>query len=456
MSSTLQPSPVVQGAYPAREGNDVRILIDGHDAFGRIYELAAHARRSLWITVSFVQLDLRLPGRDETFVELVERLAASGVDVRLLFWWSEYQGIGSYRGDDHELQELATRGCRVRMRWDSVPRGCHHQKSYVIDGEIAFVGGINITREALSSAAHDAEGFHDVFAEIRGPAVEDVERNFVERWNQATVTNERGHAFPSLEEAGALDEEAIAPRPPAGNVRIQILRSVRHSLYRGIRGWTEAKFDLWNGEQAIRCAVLECIGAAREHLYVENQFLMDPDTIDALAAAAARGVEVIAVLPRDPDPNLLLYPEEPMRQTRAALSRLGRHANVGLFGLVHDGETGRPIYVHAKLLVADDEVVLLGSANFWPPSYSRDSELNVLLWDRTIAADLRARLWSEHLLGYEARDLDDWRRLERQARDARAAGRRPPARLVAIDADRYYVFPEGTAAPWQNVRESPS
>jgi phosphatidylserine/phosphatidylglycerophosphate/cardiolipin synthase-like enzyme len=301
-----------------------------------------------------------LPTRGESFIQAMNRAAARGVDVRLLFWWSEYAGIGSFRGDPHELDGLRELGCRVKMRWDDVPRGCHHQKSYVIDGETAFVGGINVTREALSGNDHEGSGFHDLFAELRGPAVADVARNFVERWNQASVTRTRGHAYPSLNVA---DDLAGIVREPthAGSTRVQLVRTLRRGLYTGTSGWEEHdRFELADGEDAIERAVNEAIGRARRRVYLENQFLMDPGTIDALAAAAGRGVEIIGIVPLEPDPNLLLYPEAKMRETHAALERLAELDNVGLFGLAHEHETARTIYVHAKLLIVDDREVHIG------------------------------------------------------------------------------------------------
>jgi len=341
----------------------------------------------------------------------------------------------------------------VKMRWDAVPKGCHHQKSYVVDGEVAFVGGINATSEARSSQEHRDVGFHDLFAEIRGPAVADVARNFAERWNQASVTQASGHAFPSLDVAD--DVVAAAAGAPAGRISVQIVRTLPRKLYRGTAGWLESeRFELFDGEESVRISVLAAIAQARRRLYLENQFLMDPETIDAVAEAGGRGVEVVAVVPLEPDPNLLLYPEDKMRETREALARLANESNVGLFGLVHEGDPQRPIYVHAKLLIADDHVLHVGSANLWPPSYWRDSELNVVAWNGDLARETRSRLWNEHLLGSEATSLGDWRRLARESADARSAGRRPPARLVEIDPARYYIFAAGTVAPWQREEAS--
>ncbi|RMF23886.1 MAG: phosphatidylserine/phosphatidylglycerophosphate/cardiolipin synthase family protein [Deltaproteobacteria bacterium] len=343
------------------------------------------------------------------------------------------------------------------MRWDRVPDGCHHQKSYVIDDSLAFVGGVNLTREALSTPEHDSEGFHDLFVELRGPAVADVAHNFAQRWNQASETLARGLAFPDPREAGPVP----MPVPPqereaAGSLVVHVQRTIRRHLYRGPAGWPgEREFDIDGGDRGVRSSLLGHIDAARRSLYIENQFLMDPDTIDAIGRAATRGVEVIAVVPLEPDRNLLLYPEERMRETRAALKRLAEIGpGVGLFGLARRDDPKSAIYVHAKLMIADDESLCIGSANLWPPSYFRDSELQVDIPDEALATETRLRLWKEHGAGEHPRRLSDWQDLGREGRDARERGRPMPSRIVAIDPREYYRFPEGLEAPWKAVSRS--
>jgi len=454
----LQPPPVQRASYPARAGNHVRILVDGVETFTRISEIVLGARTRVWITVSFVDLHVDIPGAGMTFLELVEAVAARGVDVRLLFWWSEFPGIGSFRGDDHEIEELAARDTAVRMRWDHLRHGCHHQKTWIVDGTHAFVGGININEEALSEPEHRGPGFHDVFCEVEGSAAADVATNFIDRWNQATVTRQRGLAFPSIDHAGDLDE-ALAPEVALASAHfddasVQIVRTIADGVYSGARGWhAERRFDLADGETSVCETTHAWIESAERNIYIENQFLMDPATIGLLRDAAERGVEIIAVVPGEPDPNLLLYPEEDMKRTRSALTGISGTANLGLFALIHADADAQPIYVHSKLMIVDDRLLMLGSANIWPPSFTSDSELNVCVWDATTAKSTRTRLWLEHLCGTEAAGLPDWRRLAAEARRSRSAGNHADVRIVELDAGRYYEFSDDSAAPWHGVEE---
>jgi len=457
MRQDLQPPPVERASYPARTGNDVRILIDGEEAFGRIFDVAASASKSIWITVSFVQLDVVIPGTGLPLLDFLERRAEAGIDVRLLFWWSEFAGIGSFRGDETELEMLRNRGAKLKMRWDHIERGCHHQKSYVIDETIAFVGGINLNYEALSSRRHDREGYHDLFAELGGPAVADVASNFIQRWNQATETLSRGHAYPSIDHAGDLPAAMEVSRSDPGRSTVQVVRTVRAGLYADTYGWPiGAANQLSDGEHSIRDTVYAWIDAARTQVYIENQFLLDVATITRLEAACGRGVEVICVAPLEPDPNLLLYPKDELRRSREALTRLAQTSRFGLFGLRRDAPPYQPIYIHAKLMIVDDQLLMVGSANLWPPSFNRDSELNVCVWDSALAIEARERLWNEHLQAERAEGLDDWLEHARADRDRRGRGEITRTRLERADPAAYYEFPETLEAPWQHLRGGPS
>lgn len=449
MQRDLQPPAAERASYPPRSGNHVEILIDGEETFRAIGARIRNATKSIWVTVSFVDLAVAPFGAGRgTLLDVLDAAARRGVDVRLLFWWSEFPGIGSFRGEPEELALLAEKGVRVKMRWDHVPRGCHHQKSWVIDGAYAFVGGINLTADGCSDQNHDGSGHHDLFAAIRGPAVADVAENFIQRWNQASRTDSHGHAFPSVDVADAL-ESSTAPEP-AGSTTVQIVRTIRKGLYRGERGWHEShRFDLGDGESSIRETVHRWIEQAEKLVYVENQYLLAPETLERLRAAAARRVDVIVLCPYEPDPNLSLYPKEHLERSVEALDALAVEDRFGMFGLRRARESGsRTIYVHSKLLIVDDRLLSVGSANFWPPSYVRDSELNLCAWDPELAVATRRRLWREHL-GESAGDtasepgLDRWRRL--------AGNVERGARIAEIAPSAYYRFHDATVAPWSGI-----
>src|SRR5215472_7589353 len=74
------------GSYPLRAGNAVRPWVDGMLAFRRIGEAIEAARHSLWLTVAFFRPDFRIPDSRQSLFEVLDRAAARGLDVRVIFW----------------------------------------------------------------------------------------------------------------------------------------------------------------------------------------------------------------------------------------------------------------------------------------------------------------------------------------------------------------------------------
>jgi len=94
-------------------------------------------------------------------------------------------------------------------------------------------------------------------------------------------------------------------------------------------------------------------------------------------------------------------------------------------------------------MIVDDQLISVGSANLWPPSYHRDSELALCAWDPRLARATRERLWAEHLGSAGHSGLDAWRLLARE--------RTPPTRVAAIDPSAYYRFASDAVAPWSGI-----
>src|ERR1700681_4524968 len=77
---------VTSGSYPVRSGNLVRPLVDGEPAFRRICEAIEAAKSSVWVTVTFMWATFEMPDDRGTALDVLDRAAARGVDVRLIFW----------------------------------------------------------------------------------------------------------------------------------------------------------------------------------------------------------------------------------------------------------------------------------------------------------------------------------------------------------------------------------
>ncbi len=198
--------PPTSAAFPLRSGNLIESLVDGAEAFDQIAGAVEAATTSVWVCVAFLELDARFPGGRGTFLDLLDTAAGREVDVRVLFWHPEGHGAGAddtFPGDEASAQVLATRSTRWQARWDAAGRQCQHQKAWLVDAgtsdEVAFVGGINITKGSMADRRHNEAdpslGYrrgdryavvHDVYSRLRGPCVADVHDNFTMRWNGAS------------------------------------------------------------------------------------------------------------------------------------------------------------------------------------------------------------------------------------------------------------------------------
>jgi phosphatidylserine/phosphatidylglycerophosphate/cardiolipin synthase-like enzyme len=449
---------VASASYPLRSGNLVRPLVDGEPAFRRIGEAVLAARRRVWVTIAYVDRDVKLPDGHGTVFDLLERAAARGLDVRALFWREprlrEFEPDSlHFEGCQDDLAWLGQREARFSARWDRLPDGfCQHQKSWIVDAgersEVAFVGGINLDAPSIAPPGHAARGtpqIHDVYLELKGPAATDVHHNFVQRWNEASDRARPGGAWPDPQRAGPLEFPARLS-PPAGPVPVQLTRTVLAGRYAdGAAAPGARPYPIAGGEASVLEQYLAAIASARSSVYLENQAIGSPAVVDALQAALQRGVEVVFLVPGNAHPAFVEARKEP----RAAfffekLARLGRHENFTLAAIAASREDGRydEIYVHSKLALVDDLWGTIGSTNVAERSFHQDTELNASFWHPQSVRALRQELLLEHL-GLDTRELDDRAALRAFHRVARSnQGRRvcwePLAGLAyAVDPAEY-------------------
>jgi len=447
-------------SYPLRAGNFVRPLVDGEPAFRRIGEAVLAARHRVWVTVAYIDREARLPDGHGTVFDLLERAAARGLDVRVLFWREprlrEVEPDSEhFEGSAGDLAWLREREARFRARWDRLPDGfCQHQKSWIVDagepGEVAFVGGINLDAASFAPPGHAARGtpqIHDVYLELRGPSATDVHHNFVQRWNEASDRAEQGGVWPDLRTADPLGFPALLSKP-AGPVPVQLTRTVLAGRYADQTAPPGARpFPIAGGEASVLEQYLAAIAAARSSLYLENQAIGSPAVVDALEAALRRGVEVVFLVPGNAHRAFVEARKEP----RAAfffekLAQLGRHENFTLAAIAASHADGRydEIYVHSKLALVDDAWCTIGSTNVAERSFHQDTELNASFWHPESVRALRQELLLEHL-GLDTREQDDraalraFHQIARSNADRRA-DREPLAGLAyAVDPVDYGV-----------------
>jgi phosphatidylserine/phosphatidylglycerophosphate/cardiolipin synthase-like enzyme len=416
-----------EGDPPPRPGNALEVLIDGERALPAIAAALEGARSHVHIAgwhltpdFALVRGDRESPLRD-LLAELAERL-----DVRVLLWAGPPLPVfRPRRSDVRAVRDELTAGTKVRCELDARERTmhCHHEKLVIVDDEVAFVGGIDLTSlsgDRFDSRDHPAEGYlgwHDVATRIRGPAVADVAEHFRCRW--AEIAGEQLHRPDS-------------PRP-AGEVELQVVRTLPEKTYRFL---PEGDFRI------LECYV-RALRSARSLIYIENQFLWSAEIAEILG-------EKLRDPPSDDFRIVLLLPASPNNgadTTRGQLGRLieadgrrGRLLPVTIH--CHSGTESHSLYVHAKVGIVDDRWLTIGSANLNEHSLFNDTEMNVVTTDPDLALRTRLELWSEHLErpqseveGDAATVVDEiWKPIADEQLERREAGQPMTHRLIRLPA----------------------
>jgi phosphatidylserine/phosphatidylglycerophosphate/cardiolipin synthase-like enzyme len=423
---------VETGSYPTRGGNLVVPWIDGVPAFRRICQAIEAARRSVWATVTFMWPSFEMPDGRGSALDLLERVARRGVDVRLIFWRPDDETAtlreNAFWGSPAHFELLAQRCRSLNIRWDRAHPGyCQHQKSWLIDASeettTSFVGGINLNPHSVVTPEHDGETQnHDVYLEVAGPAVVDVQHNFVQRWNEAS---ERERSDGRWGEASAedLDFPTHAPRE-RGDVLVQIQRTTHPGRYaNGHPPMNGSPFRIAAGERTNLDQYCVAIQAARRTIYLEHQYVQVPEIVSALDAALARGVQVVAMVPAVPELSRPATPALKSADNAGSLAQLAKYDAFTLCGMAGlDGDRRRTrVHVHSKLMLVDDEWGSVGSCNLHRYSLFGNGELNAAFRSSTLVRALRAALFQEHL-GVDTSELTDGEALrlfQRVARDNR-------------------------------------
>ncbi|MHC4190230.1 MAG: phospholipase D-like domain-containing protein [Planctomycetota bacterium] len=334
--------------YPRRKGNTAIPYIDGEEAMERIFNTILNAQTKVWLTMCFVDIHFKIPSFNKSIIELISEVSQKqNMDLRVLAWRSKVKS-GDFAGTKKDFRILKDHNCKAKFRWDFNKLGCHHQKIFIIDDKIAFVGGINMDETHIDTSAHDRKkphSTHDLFCEIRGPAVRDVIHNFVQRWNEATEKKKKYGSFPQDNKPGDLRYPPEEPtQENEGDIKIQVTRTIPAKVY-------PSTID---SEYSIRESYLNAIDNAKRYVYLENQYFFDKvshrSIIRALVYAAYRGVKIFIILPGNPDFTKLFSNE--------FLKEVKNHPNIYVYTLATSYEDNREnktkyryndIYIHAKL-----------------------------------------------------------------------------------------------------------
>ena len=323
-------------------GNRVRILRDAAENYPRWLEAIASAKRTILFENYIVCDDLT--GR--VFADALIERARHGVQVRLIYDWLGCLGKSSRRF----WNRLREAGVHVRCfnppRLDS-PFGWmsrDHRKMISVDGETAFVMGLCVGAIWEGNPRKRIGPWRDTGVEVQGPIVADVERAFEQTWEMTGAPNPK--------------DDSPAPRPvvPAGDVAMRIVASVPNTA------------GMLRIDQLVAAL-------ARERLWLTDAYFSGTTTyVQALRAAAKDGVDVRLLLPGENDVPI-------MTPFMRAGYRPLLEANVRIY------EWNGPM-LHAKTGVADGRWGRVGSTNLNITSWLGNCELDAIIEDEGIAAEM--------------------------------------------------------------------
>jgi len=331
-------------------GNVVRPLFDGEAAYPAMLEAIRAANETVFLS----QYIFESRGIGGEFVESLAAAAHSGVNVRVLI-----DGVGDLYAWGSIVRILRKRGVEVVkfLPLRLLPPALHlnlrnHRKILVVDCNVAFVGGMNIRNACISTDRAESRAIKDVNFAFRGPIVADIESVFRNDWYYAT------------------------------GVRLGTTESVVTSM-----GDADCRVTIDGPDNAtdiLSLRIQAAISLAKWRVRLQTPyFLPTREIIGALQTAVLRGVDVEIVLPFRSN---LPYVHWATRNMLWELLQYGVRVyyQAGPFD-------------HSKILIADDNYCLVGSANIDPRSLRLNFEIGVEVWSDSLAASMNQHL--DEILG---------------------------------------------------------
>jgi cardiolipin synthase len=360
---------------PLIAGNRVGLLFDGP---ATMREMMAAARAA----TSSINLETYIFDQDEIgmqFADVLIQKQHDGVQVNVIV-----DAVGALATPAAFFERMRAAGIRVvvfnpvnpakaKGKWEVNNRD--HRKLMVVDGRIAFTGGINISSTYANSSLFRSKrkappadgskvGWRDTHIKIEGPAVAALQYSFVNQWiDQAGGELAQADYFPALAPVGDKILRVLATNP-AGD------------------------FEIYK-------SLLVAIGESKKSVHITSAyFVPDQQIVDALVAAAKRGVDVRLVLPGVSDHGMIRYAGQAFYDQLLA-------GGVRIFEL-------QIAVLHAKTAVIDSAWSTIGSSNIDRRSFIHNYELNVVVLDPAFGRDMESA-FNEDLRDCKEVTLAQWR-----------------------------------------------
>lgn len=341
-TTTIERVLAAAGLPPAREANDCELLIDGQVTFGRTVDMIQSAER----TIDLATFILARDPTGDAVLEALERKARQNVTVHVLVdaffaFRANHAGLGRLRAAGGEVAFFMPLVFRRPFHGHANLR--NHRKLLVVDGDRAIAGGMNLAQEYMGPIPL-AGRWRDVAIALRGPAVRDIVHVFESDWAFATAPHQQlPNAEPSETPGPGTPDAGVAPRG-----RVQVVASGPDTV-------TDTFYD----------TLLTALFEAKKRIAIATPYFVPDETLmRALFLALRRGVEMTIVVPLRSNHWLAdLAGVSYLRDLQTAGARVRPFL---------------PGMLHAKVLLVDDRLAIVGSANFDMRSLFLDFELSLL------------------------------------------------------------------------------
>jgi cardiolipin synthase A/B len=349
---------------------ELQVLDNGTAIYAAELDAMRKARRSIHLEVYLFH---RGRAGDEVLSVLTER-AHAGVAVRIVV-----DRIGSFFTPESYFRELRAAGGRVfwyqPIAWYTLKRFNNrtHRDILVVDGEVAFVGGVGVADFWLGPPG-DGRPWRDTMLGVRGDLVKGLQTSFAENWLEAA-----GEVLPEAEFA---EDASTPPRLFSPGDRVGLVVNSTPSAGRSTRA---------------RLLFQILIASARESITIcSPYFLPDRSLLAELEGAARRGVPVTVLTPNK-------WNNHPITRL-GSRQRYGRLLRAGVRIFEY-----QPTMIHAKVFLVDGLWTVVGSTNFDNRSFGLNDEVNLAVLDRGLAAELK-RCFERDIQHSRAITLEEWHR----------------------------------------------
>jgi cardiolipin synthase len=343
--------------------NRLKILNDGEETFTEIYKSLRKAKKHIHLEYYIIE-DGELAS--ELHEILLER-AIAGVEIRII-----YDGVGSWKLSQEYINSLREVGVKIHpflpVRFPILTSRINyrnHRKIIVIDGKTAFVGGLNFA-DRYKNGIPGIGIWRDTHLKIVGEAASSLQIVFLIDWY-------------FVRQEVLLDEKYRPNFKVKEQCLLQIVSSGADS------DWA-----------SILQAYFSAIASAKQNVYISSPYFMPNGSIlMALKTAAMSGIDVRVLIPKKSDSTMTFY---------GTLSYIGELLEAGV--RIYFYNKG---FNHSKIMMVDDVISTVGTANMDIRSFEQNFEVNALVYDETVNMELRER-FMEDLEQSDEINLETWQK----------------------------------------------